>query len=187
MVALNFQTQDAFLRLNDGRFRENGNCGYVLKPSSLMVRDGGINSSVPLTLSIRVLSGSCLPKPKGSRQGDIVDPYVKVAVYDVINREKETITEYLTSVVRANGFFPIWAGQEKFSFRVTNWAVAMLQMTVFDKNKDEFIASSSIPISCLRKGIRCVKLYDNTNSRSGAFDFASLLVEIKIAKIVAEI
>ena len=38
MVALNFQTQDQFLRLNDGRFRENGNCGYVLKPSALMTK-----------------------------------------------------------------------------------------------------------------------------------------------------
>lgn len=187
MVALNFQTQDAFLRLNDGRFRENGNCGYVQKPSSLMVRDGGLNSSVPLKLSIRILSGSCLPKPKGSRQGDIIDPYVKVSVYDVLNFEKETVTEHFTSVVRANGFCPIWVGQDKFSFRITNWSVAMLQLTIFDKNKEEFIASTSIPVSCLRKGIRCVKLYDNTNSRSGVFDFASLLVEIKIAKIVAEI
>ena len=188
MVALNFQTQDAFLRLNDGRFRENGNCGYVLKPSALMVRDdGALKSSRPMKLSVRVLSGSCLPKPKGVRQGECIDPYVKVAIYDVYNREKEIITEHVTSVVRMNGFFPIWAGQEKFSFSVWNWSVAMLQLTIFDKNKDEFIACSSIPVSCLRHGIRCVRLYDNTNTRSGAFDFASLLVEIKTSKIVAEI
>ena len=188
MVALNFQTQDAFLRLNDGRFRENGNCGYVLKPSALMVRDdGAMKSSRPMKLSLRVLSGSCLPKPKGARQGDCIDPYVKVAIYDVYNREKEAITEHVTSVVRMNGFFPIWAGQEKFSFSVWNWPVAMLQLTVYDKNKEEFIACSSIPVSCLRQGIRCVRLYDNTNTRSGAFDFASLLVEVKTSKIVGEI
>lgn len=187
MVALNFQTQDAFLRLNDGRFRENGNCGYVLKPSSLMVQDGGLNSAIPLTMSVRVLSGSCLPKPKGVRQGDCIDPYVKVSVFDVYNREKEMVTEHITSVVRMNGFFPIWAGQEKFVFHVANWSVAMLQFTIYDKNKDEFIACSSIPVSCLRKGIRCVRFFDNTNTRSGAYDFASLLVEIKITKISAEI
>lgn len=186
MVALNFQTHDQFLRLNDGRFRENGNTGYVLKPSALMVRDGGLNSSLPLKLSVRVLSGSCLPKPKGSRLGDCIDPYVKVSVFDVFNREKESITEHITSDVKSNGFFPVW-GQEKFSFHVTNWSVAMLQFTIFDKKKDEFIACSSIPVSCLRKGIRCVRFYDNTNTRSGAFDFAGLLVEIKISKVVAEI
>jgi len=187
MVALNFQTEDAFLRLNDGRFRENGNCGYVLKPSSLMMNDDDYSQKKgSVRLSIRVLSGSCLPKQKGQRVGDCIDPYVKVSVFDVKNEEKETITSYPTSVAPANGFFPIWS-QEKFTFSIENWAVAMVQLTVFDKTKDEFIASSSIPLSCLRRGIRSVKLYDATNTRSGAFDFASLLLDIKIGQIVAEI
>jgi hypothetical protein len=186
MAALNFQTQDAFLRLNDGRFRENGNCGYVLKPSSLMIKDDVGSASAPARLSIRVLSGSCLPKPKGQIQGDCIDPYVKVSVYDVKNEERETVTHYATNMVASNGFFPIWS-QEKFRFRIDNWDVAMLQLTVVDKSKEEFIASSSIPISCLRRGIRCVKLYDATNTRSGAFDFASLLLDIQIGQMVAEI
>jgi phosphatidylinositol phospholipase C delta len=186
MVALNFQTEDAFLRLNDGRFRENGSCGYVLKPSSLMMKDDFSHSSASVRLSIRVLSASCLPKPKGQRSGDCIDPYVKVSVFDVKNEEKETITSYPTSVVPSNGFFPIW-GQEKFAFVVENGAVALLQVTVYDKAKDDFIGSSTIPISCLRRGIRSVKLYDATNTRSGAFDFASLLLDVKIGQVVAEI
>mmetsp|Transcript_10055 Transcript_10055/g.22037 ORF Transcript_10055/g.22037 Transcript_10055/m.22037 type:complete len:1175 (+) Transcript_10055:169-3693(+) len=307
MVALNFQTEDACLRLNDGRFRENGNCGYVLKPSSLMILSGtqrqqatrieetddddgrdeeqedegthisepplskesgdsddipdvhapmleenssalesgdvlntqgsslgnsedddtlagtkivddnraekedvvevedddehgievpvnGLLSSHPATrLSVQVLSGSCLPKPKGQRNGDCIDPYVKLSVFDVTEEGKENLTEYSTSVVRLNGFSPIW-GQEKHIFMIENAAVSMLQLTVFDKNTskvtskaDEFIASCSIPISCLRKGIRSVKLYDATNTRSGAFDFASLLLDIGIRQCTAEI
>jgi phosphatidylinositol phospholipase C delta len=186
MVALNFQTQDNFLRLNDGRFRENGNCGYVLKPSSLMIKDDFSQTCGALQLSVRVLSGSCLPKPKGQRTGDCIDPYVKVAVYDVMNEEKEIITMYQTDVVQQNGFFPIWH-QEKLQFTVEHWAVAMLQLTVHDKSRDDFIASSSIPISCLRRGIRSVKLYDATNTRSGVFDFASLLLDIDIGQVVAEI
>jgi phosphatidylinositol phospholipase C, delta len=186
MVALNFQTEDAFLRLNDGRFRENGNCGYVLKPSSLMVSDGIKADPGAIRLSVRVLSGSCLPKPSGIRNGDCIDPYVKVAVFDVKNEEKETITQYATASVPSNGYFPIW-NQEKFSFSVEDWSVAILQVTVMDKLKEEFIASSSIPVSCLRRGIRCVKLYDMTNTRSGAFDFASLLLDISLNQRVAEI
>jgi phosphatidylinositol phospholipase C delta len=188
MVALNFQTQDAFLRLNDGRFRENGNCGYVLKPPSLLQKDATVNAQPvnaqpnPVRLSVRVLSGSCLPKPKGERVGDCIDPYIKVAIYDVKNEEKEATTWYQTSAVAANGFFPIW-GQEKFTFNVENWEVAMLQFTVITKAKEEFIATSSIPISCLRRGVRSVKLYDATNTRSGPFDFASLLVDIKIGHV----
>lgn len=186
MVALNFQTQDAFLRLNDGRFRENGNCGYVLKPSSLMVKEDAEDAMGAVQLSIRVLSGSCLPKAKGLRRGDCIDPYVKVAVFDVKNDEKANFTEYSTGAVPSNGYFPIW-NQEAFTFSVDKWAVAMLQVSVYDKLKEEFIASSSIPINCLRRGIRCVKLYDVTNTRSGAFDFASLLLDIKLGQRAAEI
>lgn len=186
MAALNFQTEDAFLRLNDGRFRENGNCGYVLKPSSLMSKESFNGTPAALQLSIRVLCGSCLPKPKGLHSGDCIDPYVKVAVFDVKGDERPTNTEYTTVPVPSNGYFPIWS-HDAFKFSVDNWAVAMLQVTVYDKQKDEFIASASIPISCLRRGIRCVQLYDATNTRSGAFDFASLLLDINIGRRVTEV
>jgi hypothetical protein len=185
MVALNFQTQDSFLRLNDGRFRENGSCGYVLKPSALMIKDGYSDTTSPLKLSVKVLSGSCLPKPKGQRTRDCIDPYVKVVLYDVLKEEKEIATSFQTVVVHQNGFFPIW--NEKFNFLVENWAVAILQLTLHNNTKDEFIASASIPVSCLRGGIRSVKLYDETNSRTGAIDFATLLLDVKIGQIVAEI
>lgn len=33
MVALNYQTPDVCMHLNQGRFRHNGGCGYVLKPA----------------------------------------------------------------------------------------------------------------------------------------------------------
>lgn len=185
LVALNFQTQDAYLRLNDGRFRENGNCGYVLKPSALMSRDPTYSES-PVRMSIRILNGSCLPKPKGVRAGDCIDPYIKISVFDIKKGEKGSVTSYPTSIAPSNGFCPIWL-QEKFSFTVEKWSVAMLQLTVLDKTKDDFIASASIPTSCLRRGIRSVKLYDVTNTRSGAFDFARLLVDIKLGMLAAEI
>ena len=186
MAALNFQTQDAYLRLNDGRFRENGNCGYVLKPSSLMSKEDIGKNPDGVVVAIRVLSGSCLPKPKGLRSGDCIDPYVKVAVFDVKNEERAIFAEFSTPPVPSNGYFPIW-NQETFRFSVDNWAVAMLSVSVHDKLKEEFIASASIPISCLRRGIRSVKLYDATNTRSGAFDFASILLDIKMAQKVGEI
>lgn len=182
-VSLNFQTPDTGLLLNDGRFRQNGGCGYVLKPDSLLrLQDENTEPRKPLRLSIRVLSGSCLPKPKEKRGDKCIDPYVRVSVFDVKNGFKEETSTYQTGVVYNNGFFPIW-NEDKFAFSVESWASAMIQFTVFDKevapSSDEFVATAAIPISCLRQGLRSVKLYDSTNSRSGAFDFASLLVEIK--------
>jgi len=190
LVALNFQTVDAPLLLNDGRFRENGGCGYVLKSTRLIelqepMSEFNDESRVSVKLSVRVLSGSCLPKPDDARTGDCINPYVKVSVYDIRNGDKESYTTFSTAVVTANGFFPIWNG-EKFSFQVENYDTAMLQMTVYDKRSttgsDDFVASASIPISCLRKGLRSVKLFDKSNTRSGAFDFASLLIDIKKGK-----
>lgn len=190
MAALNFQTADSSLFLNDGRFRENGGCGYVLKPSTLMIKDEFTQLS-PVHLSVRVLSGSCLPKPKGQLKGECISPYVQVSVYDIVNEEKDTVTTFHTDVVNYNGFFPIW-NQEKFPFLVENGAVAMLQLTVFDGcsgvgTADPFVASASIPISCLRQGFRSVQLFDERNTRTGPFDFASLLIEVKMRKHTAEI
>jgi len=91
-----------------------------------------------------------------------------------------------------NGFFPIF-NSDKFTFVVENPAVAILQIAVYDKEKgsvvsgDDFVAGSSIPISCLRRGVRSVKLFDGHNTRSGPFDFACLLVDLRIERAVAEI
>lgn len=186
LVALNFQTPDAHLRLNDGRFRENGGCGYVLKPTSLMVSDD-FDSEIPVIMTIRVLGGSCLPKPKGRGASEIIDPYVKVSLFDVKNGEKEMNTTNSTSIVTNNGFFPIW-NTEKFLFRVENGSTATLQLSVYDKGAgDAFIASASIPILCLRQGCRSVQLFDVNNTQSGACVYASLLIDLKIRKELGEI
>ncbi len=183
LVSLNFQTNDTALLLNDGRFRENGGCGYVLKPASLLeLQTPTRDPPKSMKLSIRVLSGSCLPKPKDKRGDKCIDPYVRVSVFDVKNGVKEDSSTYQTGVVYNNGFFPIW-NEDEFKFTVESWASAMLQLTIYDKevppSSDEFVATAAIPISCLRQGLRSVKLNDLTNTRSGAFDFASLLIEVK--------
>ena len=41
MVALNFQYSDIFMHLNQGFFRLNGGCGYVLKPALMRREDPG--------------------------------------------------------------------------------------------------------------------------------------------------
>jgi len=194
LVALNFQTPDAPLKINDGRFRENGNCGYVLKPSALMMMHDFSRTKIPTKLSVRILSGSCLPKPRGQRTGDCTYPYVKVSVYDVKNEEKDTCEVHNTPVSQNNGYFPIWHNamdSRRFSFIIENVAVAMLHLEVYTKGdiggKDEFISHSAIPISCLRQGYRSVQLFDSNNTRSGPFDFASLLIETKLRQVVTEI
>lgn len=73
LVALNFQTADAPLLLNDGRFREAGRCGYLLKPPCVM-GTAPTTASYPINLTIRVINACCLPKPEGHTSGEIIDP-----------------------------------------------------------------------------------------------------------------
>ena len=67
LVALNFQTNDSAMTINDGRFRVNGSCGYVLKPPSILPQ---FNAGDRMWLRIKILSGSNLPKPYGETVGE---------------------------------------------------------------------------------------------------------------------
>lgn len=59
MVALNFQTGDKPMQLNQAKFRDNGRCGYLLKPEFMINDDFNpfdkncLNMVASFTLSIR--------------------------------------------------------------------------------------------------------------------------------------
>lgn len=63
MVALNYQTGDRSMQLNQGRFLQNGSCGYVLKPEFMLNsrEDGSVvdmqnrSGIAAITISIRVI------------------------------------------------------------------------------------------------------------------------------------
>lgn len=101
-VALNFQTSDEGMHIAMGKFRENGGIGYVLKPESMINPTAQMSGAIRLT--INVLSGSQLPKPRGVTQGEIIDPFVKIAVWG----ESQDDRELKTHSISDNGFNPLW-------------------------------------------------------------------------------
>lgn len=195
LVAVNFQTDDSPMTINDGRFRENGGCGYIRKPSSVMSVDED-DTGKKMSLRIKILCGSCLPKPYGESVGEVIDPYVVVRVHDVENsvdpkRSSSSsgqasnwlvTTERKTSSVRDNGFYPQWTDAEEFDFSVAHAEVAMLEFIVMDRDQgfvDDCMCKSAIPVSCLRQGLRSVQFY-NQGSQHGPFGCARLLVDVDI-------
>jgi phosphatidylinositol phospholipase C delta len=182
IVALNFQAADSPLFLNDGRFRQNGQCGYVLKPQDL---SRGPRKK-PITLKVRILCGSCIPKPKGAKTGESIDPYVQITVHDVVNskenKEVFKATTKTSETVYDNGFSPMWNEEEFHEFKVYSPFVAMIQFSVWetDVGLDDKVADSAIPITCLRKGYRSILLHDESGTRTGPFGFATLLAEIQL-------
>lgn len=81
LVALNYQTNDSNMTLNDGRFQANGGCGYVLRPRSTFPGESG--AAREITLKIKVLSGSCLPKPSGESVGEGEHPILHTLTFHV--------------------------------------------------------------------------------------------------------
>lgn len=182
VVAMNYQTPGLMMDLNIGWFRQNGNCGYVLRPA--IMRDevsyfsANTKDSVPgvspQLLHIKIISGQNFPKPKGSgSKGDVVDPYVYVEIHGI----PADCAEQRTKTVNQNGENPIF--DESFEFQINLPELAMVRFVVLDDDYigDEFIAQYTIPFECLQAGYRHVPLQSLTGD---VLPFASLFVHVAI-------
>mmetsp|Transcript_10675 Transcript_10675/g.23612 ORF Transcript_10675/g.23612 Transcript_10675/m.23612 type:complete len:1186 (-) Transcript_10675:39-3596(-) len=189
-VSMNF-IRNKFLLLNDGRFRENGGQGYVLKPEYLCNNTKGMDGVVsaldcthPRELSIRILSGFCLPKSAEKKSSSTINPFVRVTLYDASPATLLPSPIFKTHVIEGNGLNPVWIAQEVANFSCLNPSVGMLMFAVYDHcnvtKTDVFIGASAMPVSCIREGYRCVSLFDSNNARSGAMKYASLFIKVKI-------
>lgn len=174
MVALNYQTKDVPFFVNYGKYRENGKCGFVLKPPYMLNPGSGAGPSAPINMVVHVLSAAQLPKPGGATKGEIIDPFVQVGVHGTPADEKE----YKTSTIQDNGFNPVW--NKVFKFRIESPDVAILSFIVMEDDvaRSEFIAFSSLPVSCIRPGLRTLPLFSAAGTREGDFLFATLCVRI---------
>ncbi|KAM4691294.1 inactive phospholipase C-like protein 2 [Rhinophrynus dorsalis] len=167
IVAMNYQTPGLMMDLNTGWFRQNGNCGYVLRPSIMREEvsyfSANAKDSLPgvsaQQLHIKIISGQNLPKPKGSgAKGDVVEPYVYVEIHGI----PADCAEQRTKTVTQNGDNPIF--DESFEFHINLPELAILRFVVLDDDYigDEFIAQYTIPFECLQTGFRHVPLQSLT-------------------------
>jgi phosphatidylinositol phospholipase C delta len=101
MVALNWQTYDLGMQMNEAMFASGTDqSGYVLKPSEL--REIKMITSVPeeagvdyvkrerknVNFAIDVISAQQLMRPKGLAANRSVDPYIEVEVYHADDKSK---------------------------------------------------------------------------------------------------
>lgn len=188
-VSMNF-IRNKFMLLNDGRFRENGGRGYVLKPEYLCngkddmnATDGALDCTHPRDLTIKVLSGFCLPKSAEKSSSSTISPFVRVTLYDGSPAALLPSPVFKTDVVEENGLNPVWNAKASASFKCLNPSVGMVLLGVYDHcnvaKTDYFIGASAMPVSCLREGYRCVLLFDSNNARSGAMKYASLFIKVE--------
>lgn len=158
MVALNYQTDDAALHLNAAMYEQNGQCGYVRKPSVMWDKShmmyrrfnpwdkefDGLHS-VHLTLS--VVSGQYI-----SPTNLLTSTYVEIELLGI----HIDCAKHKTTVVHNNSLNPIW--NEKFCFQVMFKDLAFLRFGIVEASSHHLIAQRVMPLKCLRPGYRHVRL-----------------------------
>jgi hypothetical protein len=82
LVSLCHEFPSLGTKINSGRFRENGNCGYILKPEryrdDAQPASAAVEETPPLMLTIHIISGKDLPFPKTLDSAPDSSPYPPV-------------------------------------------------------------------------------------------------------------
>uniref|UniRef100_UPI00358EA491 1-phosphatidylinositol 4,5-bisphosphate phosphodiesterase beta-4-like isoform X2 n=1 Tax=Myxine glutinosa TaxID=7769 RepID=UPI00358EA491 len=161
MVALNFQTSDLAMQLNQGRFEYNDSCGYLLKPDFMRRPDRTfdpfsetpVDGVIAATCSVQVISGQFLSdKPVGT--------YIEVDMYGL---PTDTIRkEFRTRLVPNNGLNPTY-NEEPFVFRkVILPDLAVLRLAVYEES-GRLVGQRMLPLEGLQAGNRHVSLHSEAN------------------------
>ncbi|XP_035703726.1 1-phosphatidylinositol 4,5-bisphosphate phosphodiesterase gamma-1-like isoform X2 [Folsomia candida] len=157
MVALNYQKPDKPLQLNHGLFRQNGQCGYVLKPDFMFkknfdpskVKELVVNGIKPVNLKITVIAARHL-----SRSGNkpISNPFVEIEIYGA---------DFDCQSVK------------------TNKVVALIRFGVMDVDSfgdTYFLGQATYPVTCILQGYRSVPLENGF----GESLLSALLIHLEI-------
>ena len=184
LVALNFQTPDAPMWVNHGKFKPNGGSGYLVKPQALLdpalnfnpyVNSTWTRAVTPVTIKLRIMSARHLVKPgKG-----VASPFVNVAVTGV--DADASGNDRRTPIVQDNGFKPYWNKEMKLEISMPE--LACIKFTVFDEDMfgdSNAIGQAVLPLGTqaeplLRTGYRSIQLH---NPHSCCQDLSALLVHI---------
>ncbi|OWK02699.1 PLCD1 [Cervus elaphus hippelaphus] len=181
IVALNFQTPGSEMDVYQGRFLDNGACGYVLKPAFLRDPNSTFNSRAlaqgpwwtPKRLNVRVISGQQLPKVNKNKNS-IVDPKVTVEIHGV----SRDVASRQTPVVTNNGFNPRWDTDFEFEVAVPELALVRFVVEDYDaSSKNDFIGQSTIPLKSLKEGYRHVHLLSKNGDQHPS---ATLFVKVAL-------
>ncbi|MED6241059.1 1-phosphatidylinositol 4,5-bisphosphate phosphodiesterase gamma-1 [Ataeniobius toweri] len=179
LVALNFQTADKPMQMNQALFMLNGRSGYVLQPP--IMRDDSfdpfdkntLRGIEQVSMRIEVLGARHLPKHGRGIVCPLIEIEVCGAEYDNDKQKTDSAAD--------NGLNPTWQ-RKSFHFTVCNSAFAFLRFGVYEIdmfNDQNFLAQATFPIQGLKTGYRSVPL---KNSYNEDLELASLLVHMDITR-----
>nr|BAA76274.1 PLC-betaS [Ephydatia fluviatilis] len=176
LVALNFQSTDLPIQLNNAKYEFNGVTGYLLKPAAYLKErtTGGlfnpfiqnpVENIVPATLTLKVISGIFLTE---KRTNCLVEAQMFGLPSDTVNHKFYT--------TKKEAPHPVW-DHEPFTFaKILLPEMAMLRVAVYDEDR-ELLGQRSLPVNAIRAGYRHIPLRDKYNQ---PLSLASLFVHIMV-------
>ncbi|XP_065179717.1 1-phosphatidylinositol 4,5-bisphosphate phosphodiesterase gamma-1-like [Sycon ciliatum] len=176
LVALNYQTPDRSMQLNEGKFLVNGRCGFILQPD--VMRDPKYDpfdvkslSVEPQTVTVVIMGARNLLK-----QGrGIPSPFVEV---ECAGMEIDSQNRYRTSTKSDNGLNPTW--NETFEWDIANPDLALMRFCVQDEDvfgEPNFLGQATFPMRSMRTGYRSIQFL---NAYSEELELATLLIHIDV-------
>jgi len=178
MVSLNYQTGDKPMQIHQGKFLDNGSCGYLLRPEYMFldsyhpndISTTLTNNIKPLDLTVKIIGARHLMGSKNKR--GLTSPFVEIEVIgsDYDNQKQRTV------VVNDNGLNPIW--DQVFSVQILNPPMALFRLAVYDEDmfgEPNFLGAATYPATGILTGFRAVPL---KNGHSEELELSSLLVKV---------
>ena len=165
LAALNYQTTDTHMALNNAFFDQNGRCGYVLKPKVMRNSDHvlfkrfnpfkkeieGLHSTF---IELNIISGQYVCQQEFSASC--------IVEVEVLGIPKDCF-KYKTKLCTKNSLNPIW--DDTFEIEVRMPELAFLKFTVYDIGTNLPTAQRIVPITQLRPGYRNVTLHSPDNKQ----------------------
>lgn len=194
MVAMNWQTQDLGLRMNDAFFLTDEHSsdisGYVLKPAAMRHWEKGqeyvFRQWPRINWVVEIVSGTQLPRPHNTSgkvplavEMEVVRPIsshqLRISAIDADEDDKDRESRFRSCVVEDNGFNP-WFGTEfHFTmFKDEDPYFTFLRFIVRDTASNDILGQSLLPLNRIQEGYRSVGLSDLNGER---FLFSSLLIK----------
>ncbi|KAI1391410.1 PLC-like phosphodiesterase [Hypoxylon trugodes] len=207
MAALNWQTFDLGMQLNQAMFDGNTDVsGYVLKPESMreirILHDGlpveaiGKLERQNMSFDINIISAQQLIRPSSLPSSRTLDPYVEVEIFHTNDkRDKhdsmagipvltDTPLKTSTSVVRENGFNPVFNHKAHFNVTTKHPELVFVRFSIKLSNDGEnssgrnaTIATYMAKLSALKQGYRTLPLLDSNGDQ---YLFSTLFCHIKV-------
>ncbi len=192
MVALNYQTLDIGMQLNNGKFEYNNRCGYLLKPEIMRrtnvnkqfdpFAESPIDGIVATTLKIRILSGIYLTNISDTSKH--IGQSVTVELFGLpADSVRNNRSHKVKATLYSNSFNVSYADSTGYQFRkIIMPALATLAVTVFDEQGKVF-GRRFLPVDGLRPGYRYISLKNESNQ---PMNMCALFVHIVLQDYVPD-